>query len=97
MEILDEEQVVNTVKGLGEIHESKYYSMRSALVNIRMDKVEHPDEVVVMELPLRPPQLAGLRNGSTLGGSQSHRHPSYTLLKNCVPEMFSMSNSGKKE
>ena len=42
---------------------------------------------------MRPPQLAGSRNGCTIGISQSLKQDSYSLLKNGVPEMFLNSSS----
>ena len=46
-----------------------------------------------MDVPLRPPQLAGSRKGFTIGRSQSLRNASYTLLKKGVQEMFLRSSS----
>ena len=46
MEILNDQGVVNPVKGLGEINESHDNSMRLGFVKVSMNKVKESDEIM---------------------------------------------------
>ena len=43
MEVEDDEEMVNSVEGLGEVNEGHDNTMRDILVNVRVDEVKETD------------------------------------------------------